>query len=216
MKFEKYYIVEQELNRSGVVPPPKELLFGKWDNKYGILRFEGMTINHTSIDCTIRDTLNHNLRSDSLEGAQALEINLRTYEVVASWMQKFVEEVLRWIEIIPSINDQEDALAIVSESDICITPYGKEIKTGENIIHSMNEETIWGVDIGYGYRYTPFPSVRFLCSAGNFDFFWDEMKKGKTKYISRDSCKLLSCAIRNRFDSIIHQIKYIYQYKTFY
>lgn len=216
MSTDKFYIVEEILNRSGYVTPPKELLFGKWNRKYGCLRFEGMTIHDMCIDSYIRDTINHNLSDDILDSDNALEINERTYDIVKKWTHDFVKEILEWIDLIPEIKSHSEAVAILTDNNICISPHGREISTGENVIHSMAEEIIWQVDVNYSYQYIPFPSVCFSCDTFNLNHYWDLMNEGQTKFISLEGCKLLSCAIKNRFDKLVQSIIYIYKYKSLY
>lgn len=213
MEEEKYYLVELPLSPNNF-NSSKELLFGKWLSRMEYIKFIGISMQKSHEDNFIRDTLNHTLNPHALNGENALEINLRTYEVVIKWFDEFVNDANEWINIVPDSENEEEGMIIQTSNCICITPFAKAI-------HSDNYEDTLGIDLGdliidFGSNYCPFPSIVLNGSNRNLDFYWDLMKVSKIKHINHKCCKLLICALNERYNKLFDSITYIHQYKYLY
>lgn len=191
------------------------LLFGKWTLEGINLKFEGVTIEDGLVKNEVRDVINHTLLPNTLAIGNTFEINKRTYEVVVHWFLQLLEDTYKCIDEIPESDDKEQALVIITDEQIIITPYGKEL-TDDDFERSIIDDNLPQLEIYLPTSYSDFPDIRKVLGCKNLDFYWEAIKNGKAKYISYTMCDMLICTITQKLNAIIQQIRYIHSHKSLY
>lgn len=191
------------------------LLFGKWTLEGINLKFEGVTIEDGLVKNEVRDVINHTLLPNTLAIGNTFEINKRTYEVVVHWFLQLLEDTYKCIDEIPESDDKEQALVIITDEQIIITPYGKEL-TDDDFERSIIDDNLPQLEIYLPTSYSDFPDIRKVLGCKNLDFYWEAIKNGKAKYISYTMCDMLICTITQKLNAVIQQIRYIHSHKSLY
>lgn len=191
------------------------LLFGKWTLEGINLKFEGVTIEDGLVKNEVRDVINHTLLPNTLAIGNTFEINKRTYEVVVHWFLQLLEDTYKCIDEIPESDDKEQALVIITDEQIIITPYGKEL-TDDDFERSIIDDNLPQLEIYLPTSYSDFPDIRKVVGCKNLDFYWEAIKNGKAKYISYTMCDMLICTITQKLNAVIQQIRYIHSHKSLY
>ena len=191
------------------------LLFGKWTLEGINLKFEGVTIEDGLVKNEVRDVINHTLLHNTLAIGNTFEINKRTYEVVVHWFLQLLEDTYKCIDEIPESDDKEQALVIITDEQIIITPYGKEL-TDDDFERSIIDDNLPQLEIYLPTSYSDFPDIRKVLGCKNLDFYWEAIKNGKAKYISYTMCDMLICTITQKLNAVIQQIRYIHSHKSLY
>ena len=191
------------------------LLFGKWTLEGINLKFEGVTIEDGLVKNEFRDVINHTLLPNTLAIGNTFEINKRTYEVVVHWFLQLLEDTYKCIDEIPESDDKEQALVIITDKQIIITPYGKEL-TDDDFERSIIDDNLPQLEIYLPTSYSDFPDIRKVLGCNNLDFYWEAIKNGKAKYISYTMCDMLICTITQKLNAVIQQIRYIHSHKSLY
>lgn len=191
------------------------LLFGKWTLEGINLKFEGVTIEDGLVKNEFRDVINHTLLPNTLAIGNTFEINKRTYEVVVHWFLQLLEDTYKCIDEIPESDDKEQALVIITDEQIIITPYGKEL-TDDDFERSIIDDNLPQLEIYLPTSYSDFPDIRKVLGCKNLDFYWEAIKNGKAKYISYTMCDMLICTITQKLNAVIQQIRYIHSHKSLY
>lgn len=191
------------------------LLFGKWTLEGINLKFEGVTIEDSLVKNEVRDVINHTLLPNTLAIGNTFEINKRTYEVVVHWFLQLLEDTYKCIDEIPESDDKEQALVIITDEQIIITPYGKEL-TDDDFERSIIDDNLPQLEIYLPTSYSDFPDIRKVLGCKNLDFYWEAIKNGKAKYISYTMCDMLICTITQKLNAVIQQIRYIHSHKSLY
>ena len=163
----------------------------------------------------VRDVINHTLLPNTLAIGNTFEINKRTYEVVVHWFLQLLEDTYKCIDEIPESDDKEQALVIITDEQIIITPYGKEL-TDDDFERSIIDDNLPQLEIYLPTSYSDFPDIRKVVGCKNLDFYWEAIKNGKAKYISYTMCDMLICTITQKLNAVIQQIRYIHSHKSLY